>query len=44
MMNYSSLMELLRRSALGDPVSKISVAWDIPQKPDPDRFADEKVR
>ena len=31
MMSYSSLAELLRRSALGDPVSKISVALDIPE-------------
>ena len=31
MMSYSSLAEVLRRSALGDSVSKISVALDIPE-------------
>ena len=31
MLNYSSLMKLLRRAALGDPISKISVALSIPE-------------
>ena len=31
MLNYSSLMKLLRRAALGDPISKISVALSTPE-------------